>query len=324
VTAAGVTNSIPFGDSTNDSVMLAEGYQMEPGESLISPNQIVASPGYFRALRIPLLAGRYFEESDTETSQRVVIVDERLARKFWKDASPVGKRMWRPTGPENLLQPDDKVEWFTVVGVVGSVKLRALVDPDERIGACYFPLLQSPLSYMTLAVRSPGEPGSLVTAIRSRIAQLDSELPFYGVRTMEERLEESLVPRRSPMLLALAFGIVAVCLAGIGIYGVLAYLVSQKTREIGVRMALGSTSGMIFRLILREGFLILILGFALGLAGAWGTGRYLESVLYGVTAMDPVVLASVALLLVLVSLSASTFPALRASRVDPVVALRQE
>ena len=324
VLEAGVTDTIPFGSNSSDSVMLAEGYPMKPGESLVSPSNIVVSSGYFRALRIPLHAGRYFEERDREDSPRVVVVDERLARKFWPDASPVGKRMWRPTSAENLVKPDGKVEWFIVAGVVGSVKLRALVDPDERMGAVYFPYAQSPRSSMTLAVRASGEATSVVNAIRSRVRELDPELPFYDVRTMQERLDGSLVNRRSPMLLALGFGAVAVFLSALGIYGVLAYLVAQRTREIGIRMALGSSAGEIFRLILREGALILGVGFGLGLAGALALGRYLRSALYGVSPMDPFVLAAVTGVLVLVSLLASTLPAMRAVRVDPVVALRQE
>src|SRR6266516_3464694 len=324
VLEAGVTDTIPFGSNSSDSVMLAEGYPMKPGESLVSPSNIVVSSGYFRALRIPLHAGRYFEERDREDSPRVVVVDERLARKFWPDASPVGKRMWRPTSAENLVKPDGKVEWFIVAGVVGSVKLRGLVDPDERVGAAYFPYAQSPRSSMTLAVRASGEPTSVVNAIRSRVRELDLELPLYDVRTMQERLDGSLASRRSPMLLALGFGAVAVFLSALGIYGVLAYLVAQRTREVGIRMALGSSAGEIFRLILREGALILGVGFGLGLAGALALGRYLGSALYGVSPMDPFVLAAVTGVLVLVSLLASTLPAMRAVRVDPVVALRQE
>jgi putative ABC transport system permease protein len=323
VLAAGVTDTIPLGNSSSSSVMLAEGYQMKPGESLVSPSNIVVSAGHFQALRIPLIAGRFFENSDREDSQRVIIVDERLARKFWPGISPVGKRMWRPTSTQNLIKPDDKVQWFTVVGVVGSVKLRALVDPDERVGACYFPYTQRPTSTMTIAVRATGEPTSLVSAVRARIGELDAEIPFYDVKTMQERLDGSLVSRRSPMLLALGFSVVALFLAALGIYGVLAYLVAQRTREIGIRMALGSSTGKILHLVLREGMFILGAGFTIGLAGSLGLGRYVRSALYGVSPVDSTVLASVTVILALVSLLASLLPAIRAARVDPVVALRQ-
>ena len=324
VSAAGATDSIPFGGSSNDSVILAEGYAMKPGESLVSPNQIVVTPGYFEAMRIPLLEGRYFDDRDNEKSPRVVIVDDRLAHKFWPNSSPIGKRMWRPSRAEDLVQPGKDVKWFTVVGVVKSSKLRALVDPDERVGAYFFPHAQDPRSVITFAILTAGNPNSMISAVRNAIFALDAEIPIYDVHTMEERLEESLITRKSPMLLSMGFGLVALLLAAVGIYGMLAYTVTLRTKEIGIRMALGGTTERIFKLILQEGVFILLVGFVLGFAGTLALGRYVESVLYGVRPLNPIVLASVTGILGAVGILACLIPARRAAQIDPVVALREE
>ncbi len=324
VEAAGMTTSIPFGHNSSDSVIMAEGYVMKPGESLISPSQSVVSPGYFEAMRVPLIEGRLFDSRDTPSSQKVVIIDQRLARKFWPNSSPIGKRMFRPDSPQDLVQPTATARWYTVAGVVGSVKLRALVDPDERVGAYYFPYEQNPRDDLTFAVRTAAEPAALAPALRKVIQEVDAELPLFDLQTMEERITESLISRKSPVLLATGFGLVALLLAGIGIYGVLAYMVAQRRREIGIRVALGSSAEGIFRLIAREGILLLGLGFAIGLAGTVGLARYVESVLFGVRPLDPVVLATVAGVLATVALVACLLPAQRATRVDPMTALRQE
>jgi predicted permease len=322
VTAAGATDTLPFSGANSDSVIMAEGYAMQPGESLISPNQASVTPGYFEAMRIPLIEGRFFEERDRDDAPRVIIVDERLGRRFWPNRSPIGQRMWRPKSAEALAHPDaSNTEWFDVVG---SVKLRALVDTDERVGAYYFPYAQSPGSYFSLVVRATGEPLQLTGAIRTAITRLDPELPFHDVRTMDQRIESSLASRRSPVLLSVGFGAVALLLAAVGLYGVLAYLVSQRTQEIGIRMALGSTASGIFKLMARESFAILGAGFALGMGGALLLAHSIRSMLFEVKAVDPILLASVCGILGVVAITASTLPAWRATRVNPVVALRQE
>jgi ABC-type antimicrobial peptide transport system permease subunit len=211
-----------------------------------------------------------------------------------------------------------------VVGVVKSVRLRGLVEGDERVGAYYFPHRQQPSRRITLAIKVSNEPSVLIGAVRRGIAQIDPELPFYDVYTMQERLNESLVTRRSPMLLALAFGAVALFLAAIGIYGVLAYRVTQRTKEIGIRVALGSDARGIFSLVLREGLVIVVIGFALGIGGAVLFGRYIESVLYGVQPLDGMVVVSAGVILAVVALAACSIPATRAARIHPVRALSAE
>ncbi len=324
VEQAGATDTIPFGSYNSDSVILAEGHVMKPGESLVSPNQVVVTPGYFEAMGISLLEGRHFDERDTEKSMPVIMVDDRLARKFWGDNSPIGKRMWQPSSPQDLTRPGKDIRWYTVVGVVRSVKLRALVDSDQRVGSDFFPYSQAPRGMITFALKTAAEPRGLISGLRNLITALDGELPLYDIRTMQERTEESLVSRKSPMLLSLVFGLVALLLAAVGIYGVLAYMVAQRTKEIGVRMALGSTPEAIFRLIIKEGVVILAVGFALGLFGALALGKYVQSLLYGVRPMEPSVLAAVTLLLAVVASAACCLPARRATRVDPIQALRCE
>jgi predicted permease len=324
VTAAGATNIIPLSGNSSDSVILAEGYVMKPGESMISPNKTTVTTGYFEALRIPLISGRYFDQRDGAEKQPAIIIDERLAQKFWPQGDPVGRRMWQPSNAEDLIKPGKDARWFTVIGVVKSIKLRALVDPDERVGAYYFPYTQNPATAMTLAVRSTTDPASLAMPIRNIILELDPELPLYDVRTMQERLEQSLVSRRSPMLLSSGFGIVALLLVVVGVYGMLTYTVNLRSKEIGIRMALGGTAQAIFKLVLREGLFIIGLGSLAGMAGTLAMGRYVESKLFGVRPLNPTVLLSSGMLLVLTAMAACLLPARRAARIDPVDALRQE
>ena len=326
VVQAGATTTIPFGGSNSDSVILAEGYQMKPGESLISPHQIDVTPGYFETLQVPLIAGRFFTEADTDASPRVVIVDERLANRFWPGTSPLGRRMWQPDDVEEFTKgPGPKARFFTVVGVVRRVTVGGLVESvdDAREGAYYFPYAQNPGNFMTFAIRTAGDPASVTPAMRREFGAIDPELPFYGVRTIDELMSLSLTNRRTPMILAVAFGAVALFLAAVGIYGVLGYQVTQRTREMGIRMALGSDAGGIFRLVIREGALLVAAGFAIGLAGAFALRASIASQLYEVQPMDPLVVALVAGVLGTVGLIACAVPARRASRIDPLVALTE-
>jgi len=321
VTAAGLTSSIPFGDNFSDSVIMAEGYVMAPGESLISPGRIVASPGYFEALGIPLVAGRVFDERDTADAPAVAVVDERLAKKFWPGQDPLGRRLYQPTNMDDITAITPETEFITVVGVVGTIKDRGLVDADDRVGAYYFPFTQATRRGITFAIRTAGDPASVVPAVRRALATIDPELPLYDVQTMAQRVESSLQQRRTPMLLAVAFGVVALLLSAVGIYGVLAYQVAQRTREIGVRIALGSSRKDVFTLILREGLVIVGVGLVVGVAGVVALRRVLEAQLYGVGALDPTVLVLVLLMLGAVALVACLVPAGRATRIDPIVAL---
>ncbi len=321
VQAAGITSTLPLTGDSSDSVILAEGYVMAQGESLISPFQAAVSPGYFESMSIPLVRGRVFNASDDEKAPKVVIIDERLAKRFWKGQDPVGRRMWQPNSAKELNDgPGPKSRWYTVAGVVGNIRLTGLTE-KEPVGAYYFPAAQNVERYMVMAVRTAGDPSAIVGGIREQVRQIDPELPFFSVKPMQQRVEESLVSRRTPMLLASLFGAVALFLAAVGIYGVLAYQVAQRRKEIGIRLALGSGGRQIFGLIVSEGLALLGLGVAVGLAGAFAIRRAMETQLYGVQPMDPVVLSIVAMALAIVAFLACAIPARRASRIDPLVAL---
>lgn len=324
VSLAGATTLIPLGGDHDDEVILAEGYQMKPGESLISPLNMDVTPGYFEAMGIPMVRGRSFEERDNETAPRVVIVDERLAQHFWPNGDPIGRRMYEPSDPKDLLKITEHTIWLTVVGVAKTLRYEHMDGTGAAVGAFYFPMAQSADTGFTFVLKTSGNEDSVVRALRGEILRLDPDLAVFDVHSMSERIDLSLAPRRTSMLLANAFGGVALFLAMLGIYGVLAYLVAQRTREIGIRVALGSSRANVLRLVLREGFSLVLIGLVLGIVGAVAMRKAVASEVYGVRPLDPLVLGSVMALLSLVALAACAVPARRAMRVDPIVALRNE
>jgi putative ABC transport system permease protein len=323
VISAGATTMIPLGDNHSDSVILAEGYQMKPGESVISPIYVSATPGYFETMRIPLVRGRYFQDSDISTSQPVIIVDEELAQRFWPNQDPIGHRMYQPSDSNNLLKTDEHTRWLYVVGVVRSVRIEDLAT-STPVGVYYFPYLQSPERYFTLATRTAGDPESILRSIRPKMAAIDPELAIFDVHTMSERGELSLSSRRVSMILALGFGALALFLAAIGIYAVLAFVVAQRRREIGIRVALGSTPRRIVRLVLHEGFVLVGFGLVVGIAGSFLLRSAVASQIYSVRPFDPLVLVSVIVVMGLIALAACLVPARRAVQVDPIIVLNEE
>jgi predicted permease len=324
VTKAGATDVIPLSGNHNDEVILAEDYQMKPGESIISPFRMDISPGYFEAMGISMTKGRSFDERDKETAPRVVIVDEQLAQHFWPNSDPVGRRMYLPGNPQDLLKVDEHTTWLTVIGVVRNLRYEHLEDKGGSAGAYYRPIEQDPDNTFTFALKAAGNTDSAVRALRAEIIRFDPDLAVFDVHSMSERIDLSLASRKTSMLLANAFGGVALFLATLGIYGVLAYLVAQRTREIGIRVALGSSRAAILRLVLREGFQLVVIGLILGVVGAASLQKFVATEVYGVRPLDPLILASVMALLAIVALAACAVPARRALRVDPIVALRSE
>jgi predicted permease len=323
VTSAGATDWVPLSGNHNDSVILAEGYQMQPGESVISPANADVTPGYFESMGVTLTRGRFFDQRDVTGAPPVLMIDEKLAQRFWPNQDPVGRRMYRPTDLNRLTSVTEKTIFLTVVGVIKDMKLHDLAEDNKTVGTYYYPMDQDASTVITFVLKTPGDPGSLTSSVRAVLQELDRELPVFDVRTMEDRLAQSLMTKRSPVLLSLGFGAVALLLSAIGIYGVLAYLVAQRKKEIGIRMALGSSTAAIFELVLREGLLLIGLGFAAGAAGAVALRRTLESQLFGVSASDPAVLAGVTGLLATVAIVACALPARRATRIDPIVALTE-
>ncbi len=324
VSLAGATEAIPLGGNHNDSVILAEGYQMKSGESLVSPLNISVTPGYFEALGISMVRGRSFDDRDNETAPRVIIVDERLAQHFWPNQDPLGRRMYFPGDAKNLLKIDEHTVWMTVIGVARTLRYESLDGSGAPVGAYYLPNSQQPAGGFTFALKTAADPGSIIRALRSGMARMDPDLAVFDVHPMSERIDLSLSSRRISMLLANAFGGVALFLAALGIYGVLAYLVARRTREIGIRVALGSTRSGVLKLVLREGFQLVAIGLVLGMIGAASLQKAVASEIYGLRPLDPLVLASVMALLAIVALAACAVPARRAMRVDPMVALRYE
>jgi predicted permease len=323
VVAAGATDTIPFGWNSNDSVILAEGYQMQPGESVISPQAVEVTPGYFEAMGAKLAKGRFIEERDGAKALPVIMVDRRLAQRFWPNQDPVGRRMYFPDDINNLTAINDKTVFRTVVGVVEDLKLHDLTEGERMVGAYFVPTTQGSSHFLTFAVKTAADPESFGPGLRAALAGLDPELPVFDVQTMEHRTEAALVNRRSSVLLSASFGVVALFLSAIGIYGVLGYLVVQRQKEIGIRMALGSSGRAIFELIIREGLLLVGGGFLLGALGAFLLRRSLESELFGIQANDPLVLGAVTGALTLVALLACALPARRATRIDPLIALSE-
>jgi predicted permease len=296
---------------------------MRAEESVISPAAVSVTPGAFEALGVRLVKGRFFRDSDTAEATKVIIVDEKLARRFWPGQDPIGRRMYRPTDLNNLLAVTDKTVFLTVVGVIADVKLHSLTEGDKAVGAYYTPIAQDVSHLLTFAVKTAGDPMALGPSVRRVVSSLDPELAVFEVQTMETLSNTALLDSRSPAMLSLAFGSIALLLSAVGIYGVLAYLVTQRSKEIGIRLALGSSTRAIFELILREGLLLVGVGFGVGAVLALGLKRTLETLLYGIHATDPLVLAGTSALLATVALLACALPARRATRIDPLIVLTE-
>jgi len=324
VATAGVTDSIPLGDNASASAILAEGYVTRKGESLIAPSDVRVSPGYFEAIGAKLVAGRPFTDRDTGASPRVIIVDDRLARRFWPNQNPIGRRMYKPSdGADDLTAVTDKTEFMTVVGVIAEMKLRNLTDGDRLVGAYFIPLSQGPQNGLTFVLKAKGDPAMLSGAVRREVAAIDGQLPVFEIQPMTHWTERSVATRRAPALLSIAFGFVALFLAAIGIYGMLAYLVTQRRKEIGIRVALGSSAGGVFQLVLREGLVLVAIGLLVGGVGSAFLRSTLESQLFGIRASDPLVLLLVSALLLIIALVACAVPARRATKIDPLLALAE-
>ncbi|HEU4597852.1 MAG TPA: ABC transporter permease [Pyrinomonadaceae bacterium] len=316
VEAAGATNVLPLSGQNQSGSFGIEGRPVPQGQTSPHGDRWMVTADYFRTMSIPLVRGRYFTEQDGPDAPGVAILDETMARKYWPNEDPVGKRISFETGPDN------NPRWREVVGIVGHVRHKDL-EGESRV-QYYVPLVQRPNPGIFLAVRTLGEPEALTASVRGVIRELDRDLPVYKVTTMEQLVSDSMAQRRFSMLMLGIFAVVALLLASVGLYGVLAYSVTQRTREIGVRMALGAQTRDVLKMVVGQGMVLALAGVGVGLVGAFAVTRLMSSLLYGVTATDPLVFAAVALLLTAVAFLACYIPARRATRVDPMVALRYE
>jgi putative ABC transport system permease protein len=314
VRGASVSSGIPFGAGTysRHPMITTEKSVLAPATAVPIDWRIV-SPGYFKTMGIPLLHGRDFTDADGPDALPVMIVSAATAKKFWGDTDSLGRTL-RRTGDPRIA--------FTIVGVVGDVRSTALTSEFPSL---YYPMASRVWPLMDIVVRTEGPaPEALLPAIREKVHELDSELALANVRTMEQWLSNSAAQPRLNTVMLSVFAFVALLIASVGIYGVLAYSVSQRTGEIGVRMALGATPRDALRLIIREGMTVAVIGIGAGLLGGLALGRAVSSLVFGVPVRDPAVFIGVAATLAAVALAACAIPALRASRVDPIVALRYE
>ena len=318
VTHVAINTGLPFNGGINDSVVTVEGHTSKPGESIRAHYLAAATSDYWRMMGIPLLRGRLLEDADNQRKPLVCVVDQAFAERYWPGADPLGRRL-------SINAPSfDETNALTVAGVVANVKQNELAENTGH-GTVYFPYAAFNSSFFALVVRTPLPPASMAPMVQKAIFQLDPELPIDDLKLMQVRIDDSLVARRSPAILAALFAGVALLLSAIGTYGVLAYAVSQRRREIGVRMALGALPGQIGRQFLSLGLRLLLVGTLLGVAGAWLTGRTMQSILFEVQPrLQVATLAGTALIMGVVSLVACVLPALRASRVEPMEVLRCE
>jgi putative ABC transport system permease protein len=310
VIAEGVVSPLPLTGAVGWGGIEVEGYTPAPGQEL-QVDQRIASTDYFRAMKIPLVYGRFFSDRDTADMPRVVIIDQKFAQRFWPHGDAVGKHLWF-----------DPKKPITIVGVVGVVKQYGL-ETDGKI-ATYFPQQQDADPDLYLVAHTSSDAAALSSAMVREIHSVDPAVVVYDIRTMQDRLYDSLARQRFSSTMLAAFAAFAMLLAAVGLYGVMSYLVTQSTHDIGVLMALGARSGDVAKLVLRQGMELAAIGIAAGLAGAAVLTRVMASLLFGVSTTDAGTFAALPALLAAVAFAATIIPAWRTTRVDPVVALREE
>jgi putative ABC transport system permease protein len=313
VQAVGIVSQLPLGGGRSNAPFMIEGQPID-ADSINTTQFFLASPGYFEALGIEMMQGRMFAESDDERAPGVVIIGQTMANRFFHNEDPIGKRL-RIGGRQS------QAPWMTIIGVVRDVKLEGLeVENKPQV---YRPLSQASSLSMALALRATN-PAALAEAVRAEVRAVDPDLPTYGIRTMEEVMALSVGQQRFAMALLGVFAFIALALSAVGIYGVMSYSVSQRTHEIGIRMALGAEAGDVLKLVLRQGLMLTVAGMAIGLVATFAVTRFLRFLLFGISPTDPLTFAAITIVLGVVALLACYIPARRATKVDPMIALRYE
>jgi predicted permease len=316
VTYAGAVTSLPLSQMFAWGPITVEGRVLPPGEKFINADVRMISGHYFQTMEIPLREGRLFNDYDTADKPRVAIIDDYMAQQLWPNQDPIGKRL-HIGGINETDSP-----WITVVGVVGRIKQYTL-DSDSRI-AYYLPQTQYVTRAMNVVMRAGTDPLDLTGAVKRQIREVNPDLPLYNVSTMQKRFDNSLARRRFTMLVLGSFAVISLGLAVIGIYGLIAYLVGQGGREVGIRLALGATPADIKTLIVRGAMTLALWGVGIGITGALAASRLMHSLLFGVAANDLLTFIAVPMLLASIAFVASYIPARRASRIDPSISLRCE
>lgn len=314
VESAAAVNYLPLGGSNSSDDYLVEGTPEPPPGQENEGRYRVCTPGYFQTMEIPILKGRGFTEQDKPGAQRVIVVNETLARKHWPGGDAIGKRI-------RFYGPIEKNPWMEIVGIVGDVKheLNLAVTPEY-----YLPHEQDSWNAMVLVARTRLDPSSLAAPIRQQVWSIDKDQPVFDVYTMQQVRSLSVTPYSFSSVLLGIFAGVALLLAAVGIYGVMSFAVTQRTHEIGVRMALGARAGDVMKLVIQHGMVLALIGVGIGVAGAWGLTRFMEKLLVGVEPTDLLTFSAVSLFLLVAALLACYIPARRATKVDPLVALRYE
>ncbi|HMG76370.1 MAG TPA: ABC transporter permease [Pyrinomonadaceae bacterium] len=333
VESTAAASGLPLGNNGWQTSFIVDGKPIPPRAQTPLMEACLVTPDYFSTMNIPLRGGRYFSEHDDRAwlagrdlsklneGQRgiagvnVIIIDEEFARRYWPGEEAVGKRI--------RLGTDNGAPVLTVIGVVGRVKMEGLSQDSKRVQG-YFAFAQMPFSGMTVIARAGSDPNQLIAAMRQQVKAVDPDQPIYNIRTMNEIRSDSVAPERLNLTLLSIFAGIALVLAIVGIYGVMSYSVTQRTHEIGIRMAIGAQPRDVFKMILGQGMMLALVGIAFGLAGAFGLTRLMATMLFGVEPTDPATFAVIAGLLTLVALAACYIPGRRATKVDPVVSLRYE
>jgi putative ABC transport system permease protein len=333
VEATAAASGLPLGNNGWQTGFVIDGRPRPPRDQTPLMEACLVTPDYFRAMNIPLKRGRYFNEHDDRSSLvgrdlsklnevekesaalNSIVIDEEFARRYWPNEDPIGKRI--------AMGSEERPQYLTVLGVVGRVKMDGLGQDSKRVQG-YFPFAQIPNSGMTVILKAAGDPNQLIAAVRQQVKTIDPDQPIYAIRTMVEIRAESVAPERLNLTLLSIFAGIALILAIVGIYGVMSYTVTQRTHEIGIRMAIGAQPRDVFRMVLRQGMMLTLIGVGVGLIWAFVVTRLMATMLFGVEPTDPATFAAIAALLTMVALVACYVPGRRATKVDPVVSLRYE